>query len=425
VISDAQLSRAWSESSRFFDSIFAKKEDDSFITIGHRTPRTLKWSNQFATDATAAADLTVELLAREKEIFFGVNPVYEIVERKGNGFEFNLSHSRKNIREVYTFHADVDNISHQQLRALINRLEPTKINTSGGKNCYHIYYVSASQPAQPWQGEIINRNLQEIVGGDPQAVDISRRLRPPGTFNWKSGEPRLVETIAEGPQYPFETIWGKFGCDLDSDARHVVAPRRERGMAAEDRRYAEKLLKGGLSASGQRNKAILCLIRYFQAIGYTQEQTSDAVIAVFRAGLHNGKSKDWNANSKAVEQHIRSATRRSFERVESGLIHHQNPVARRNYVLSESDERFIEGQNITRHDEEFLRACMTWIANNRRGKSLVMSKRKIWEFPNCHSRNYIEKEKLLINLKILKRTKRYGRSVRLADEYLVQYTFQP
>src|SRR5262245_59565642 len=91
-------------------------------------------------------------------------------------------------------------------------IEPSMIvESSLGK--YHVYWVV--RPEEPLNAEEFNgieMRLVETYGSDPNAKDLARRLRLPGTWNVKPGRPpHLVKLIdASGARYGREELLSAF-----------------------------------------------------------------------------------------------------------------------------------------------------------------------------------------------------------------------
>jgi RepB DNA-primase N-terminal domain len=75
------------------------------------------------------------------------------------------------------------------------QFRPTAAIASGGEGRLHCYWA-LSTSARVLEVEQANRQLCYHLGGDPAAVDASRVLRPPGSWNWKY-EPRRSVRLLE------------------------------------------------------------------------------------------------------------------------------------------------------------------------------------------------------------------------------------
>jgi hypothetical protein len=131
--------------------------------------------------------------------------------------------------------------SHESARALLSRfLEPTMLVRSGyGLHAYWVFSerLDLRSESARARAKALLRGWQEahrVVAREDFGVkkldsthDLARVFRPPGSFNGKSGEPKLVELLAHtGARYSLEEIRGH----LDADE----VTRRPRAAAQED-----------------------------------------------------------------------------------------------------------------------------------------------------------------------------------------------
>jgi hypothetical protein len=91
------------------------------------------------------------------------------------------------------------------------RPPPHILVASGGG--HHGYWLLREPVDDPGRLREANRLLAEALGGDQQAADAARILRPPGTLNFKTeyGRPRPVELVRfdAHPRYRAEEIIGR------------------------------------------------------------------------------------------------------------------------------------------------------------------------------------------------------------------------
>ncbi len=90
------------------------------------------------------------------------------------------------------------------------RARPHMLVASGGG--HHAYWLLRDPIDDPRRLREANRVLAEALGGDPQAVDAARILRPPGTRNFKTEYegPRAVELVRADrhPRFCLEDVVG-------------------------------------------------------------------------------------------------------------------------------------------------------------------------------------------------------------------------
>lgn len=110
---------------------------------------------------------------------------------------------REAIERVHALWVDCD--SSEAIAALEHfQPAPSMVVCSGSGR--HVYW-SIFPPAPPAEVERANRRLANALGADPAATDAARILRPPGTFNFKSGEPVAVEIVDQaGSIYSLEQV---------------------------------------------------------------------------------------------------------------------------------------------------------------------------------------------------------------------------
>lgn len=96
---------------------------------------------------------------------------------------------RDAVERVHALWVDCD--SSESIKALEHfDAAPSMVVRSGSGR--HAYW-SLWPPLEPESAERANRRLAHALGADSRATDAARILRPPGPFNFKTGEPRPVE----------------------------------------------------------------------------------------------------------------------------------------------------------------------------------------------------------------------------------------
>ena len=110
------------------------------------------------------------------------------------------------------------------------RPQPHMVVASGGG--YHAYWLLRDPIEDPRDLRHANRLLAATLGGDPQAADAARILRPPGTLNFKTeyGQPRPVELLLaeRHPRYRPDEVVGRLSrprCNRRPSARPAARLR--------------------------------------------------------------------------------------------------------------------------------------------------------------------------------------------------------
>lgn len=92
---------------------------------------------------------------------------------------------QKNISRVRGVHADMDDVSEEQLNALLTVLQPSiVVQSSPGR--YQLYWqLAEGETLSKEEAKVINQCLAREHGADRAAVDVSRLLRLPGFKHMK------------------------------------------------------------------------------------------------------------------------------------------------------------------------------------------------------------------------------------------------
>lgn len=99
----------------------------------------------------------------------------------------------------------------------LSSFEPGPSMTVCSGSGLHAYW-SLWPPVGPDEAEIANRRLVHRLDGDPRAVDAARILRPPGSFNHKTGSP--VPVTVDSVRVDIFTVEDVVGALPDPPARH-------------------------------------------------------------------------------------------------------------------------------------------------------------------------------------------------------------
>ena len=171
----------------FFSILFPSVLDQE---IGEIEIRTFKPTGQeFFSSPQEAAEWAYDLCNQGIDVYYGVNP------RTGQGGK------KENVHYLTAFHAEIDygQVGHNKspkyltYEEALNTIQefyfqPTLVVHSGGG--FHCYWVLNDPLLVSDYGidtlEQINKSLSLKLGGDAGTHDISRVLRIPGTFNFKT-----------------------------------------------------------------------------------------------------------------------------------------------------------------------------------------------------------------------------------------------
>ncbi|MGI8594540.1 MAG: DNA-primase RepB domain-containing protein [Solirubrobacteraceae bacterium] len=155
-----------------FDALFGAEPAGGFVEVRFKAGRGMGQRFFRCEDRSAAAGF-IEKQGATCDTYVGVAP-----RRQRHG-------GRAAIERVHALYVDCD--SEAALEAL-ERFSPPPAIVVGSGSGRHAYWP-LWPPASPDEAERANRRLAHTLGADMAATDAARILRPPGTFNFKSGEP--------------------------------------------------------------------------------------------------------------------------------------------------------------------------------------------------------------------------------------------
>jgi hypothetical protein len=200
--------------------LFGRAPDGALVELRQVKPPRQEWRS--VRDLPAVAERVLDL-GQRRDTFVGVAPR---CKRDGG---------RDAIENSFVLHVDLD------YEGAVDRLAgfepaPTLVVWSGSGGA-HAYW-SLTDPVPPEQAERANRRLAHHLGGDPQSVDASRILRPPGTLNfkhtppvrvwldaWRGAAHRLTEVVGELPDPLVERAAREARQRLDpDDPLHAIPP---------------------------------------------------------------------------------------------------------------------------------------------------------------------------------------------------------
>jgi RepB DNA-primase from phage plasmid len=186
----------------------------AFVEIAHRYERNGRKGPMHrgrtgafrpARDLEAIA-LEIERLAREEHVWVGVVP------RRPDPKTGELGGTKSHAAPARVLWVDCDANDGASARRIQEfRPPPHLVVGSGGG--HHAYWLLRDPLDDSSRLREANRLLARALGGDPQAVDAARILRPPGTLNFKTqyGRPRAVELVLADrhPRYRLDEVVGR------------------------------------------------------------------------------------------------------------------------------------------------------------------------------------------------------------------------
>jgi hypothetical protein len=203
---------------RYLDALFGAEPRGGFIEVRSRIPTGMR-QEFIPCERWRDAARVIERRGGRSDTYVGVAP-----RRKRSG-------KREAVERVHALYVDADSVEAQ---AAVMRFDPPPaIIICSGFNL-HAYWP-LKPPVGPDEAEWANRRLAHALGADPQAVDAARILRPPGTFNFKKGEPVPVRVVRlEAEIVEVDRVIGRLE-DPPTRQRRATAPSAPAAAVALDR----------------------------------------------------------------------------------------------------------------------------------------------------------------------------------------------
>ena len=201
----------------YFDALYGAEPAGGFVEVRYRRTDGRPGMGQMFhawPDERGGAVEMIGRLGRSADTYIGVAP-----RRRRHG-------GREAIERVHALYVDCD--SEAALEAL-KRFSPAPSIVVGSGSGRHAYWP-LSPPASPDEAERANRRLAHALGADMAATDAARILRPPGTLNFKTGEPvpvtvkRLVIEV-----FTLKALAGHLPDPEPTAPRRLTAPLVARG----------------------------------------------------------------------------------------------------------------------------------------------------------------------------------------------------
>jgi len=194
----------------FLDMLYGAEPDGSFAELRFKL-RTGGMGQDFLAvrDRERLGGL-IQARGRSTDCYLGVAP------------RIRPQGTRGGVERVHVLWADLDT---PEAVAALEGFEPAPSMVIASGSGQHAYWA-AWPPVGPGEAERANRRIANALGADMAATDGARILRPPGSFNFKTGTPRPVtlERMA-GEVYTAEDVVGHLP-DLPSAERRPTAPVR-------------------------------------------------------------------------------------------------------------------------------------------------------------------------------------------------------
>ena len=138
-------------------------------------------------------------------------PELQSINDKGAGVfvavnRFTGHRKIENLTRVRGIHADMDDVTEDQLKLLSKILQPSIVVQSSSSTRFQLYWLlNDGDTLKSAETKAINQSLAQHHGADKAAVDVARLLRLPGFKHMKhraEGKTPKVTAIAYGQTYP-------------------------------------------------------------------------------------------------------------------------------------------------------------------------------------------------------------------------------
>ena len=146
-------------------------------------------------------------------------PELQSINDKGAGIfvavnQFTGHRKIENLTRVRGIHADMDDVTEDQLTHLSKILQPSIVVQSSSSTRFQLYWLLGNGDTLiSAETKLINQSLAQYHGADKAAVDVARLLRLPGFKHMKhraEGKTPKVTAIAYGQTYTANQIRGAF-----------------------------------------------------------------------------------------------------------------------------------------------------------------------------------------------------------------------
>lgn len=157
----------------YLDALFGSEPAGSFVELRWRLREGRMGREFVALPAGDRLARLIEARGRTTDLYCGVAP-----RARQEG-------TRAAVERCHVLYADCDDPASLDALQCFQPAPSMIVHTGRGRHAYW----SLLEPVGPDDLERANRKLAHALGADARATDAARILRPPGTFNFKRGEP--------------------------------------------------------------------------------------------------------------------------------------------------------------------------------------------------------------------------------------------
>jgi hypothetical protein len=161
----------------FLDLLFGGEPDGSFAELRFKLRNGGMGQDFVAVRDRERLARLIQARGAKTDLYLGVAP-----RTRQEG-------TRDAVKRLHVLYVDADT---PEAIAALEEFEPAPSVVIGSGSGQHAYW-SLWPPASPDEAEKANKRLAHALGADMRATDAARILRPPGTFNHKTGAPVPVE----------------------------------------------------------------------------------------------------------------------------------------------------------------------------------------------------------------------------------------
>jgi len=179
----------------YLDLLYGAEPAGAFVELRFRHRRGTGMGQEFYSVRHPRLSAIVQARGRKTDLYVGVAPR----SRQGG--------TRAAVGRLHVVWADLDTPEAAERLEGFDPHPSMVVRSGSGLHCYWSLWT----PASPDEAEGANRRLAHALEGDMRATDAARILRPPGTFNHKTGKPVpvTVESVNAGAIYTVDQVAGE------------------------------------------------------------------------------------------------------------------------------------------------------------------------------------------------------------------------
>jgi hypothetical protein len=248
----------------FFEQLFHQLAAKERVEVRHKLPgESQTMRRRFYADPVEAARDAVALGLHE-EVYAGVAPRLGETGTKASVTRLRALWADLDFKAGYTHTSRIE-----QLTELPHH-HSILVWTGRGWHAYWLLREPAEGPDELDRAEYAMRRIAEGLQGDP-VHDRSRILRVPGTFNWKSGEPRpvVIEHYYPDRRYGLEEL----------EAMVEALPRKASDDPDNGGTVSRDVLSGPIR-DGQRNVTLASVAGSLRSRGLDAETICSVLLGV-------------------------------------------------------------------------------------------------------------------------------------------------